>query len=392
MILYRYVLFDSSTLAKFSAAFAPSGAEQQVEAVPTAASLKPIAGKAGHSAADHNKQAGDTADVAVLTKAGQNKQADGTADGSAVTEAEQKFLVGSVPAEADESNHAGAEADESNHADDNQKKSQTQKAGSDQEEAEGLIAPSRGFEATSQESEHFEVTPYRAPKAKESFNYAAYYDKDYANGYHADLSYSHGVKVLMRMPQECLWGLKTMIDIGCSHGASVNYLWSIGKRASGMDVSSIAVSKARKARIPPVSASKNCIGECFRQGSATSIPWPDKSVDAVFSTEMLEHIDERDVPTVCREFRRLVKPNGYLITQVHSSGIKTDTHRTLYGYKWWQNHFENAGFRLLHYYTNKAGMIIILGAGHSKGCLTNCTGCRDNAKKVWTSVAGLHAV
>ena len=43
----------------------------------------------------------------------------------------------------------------------------------------------------------------------------------------------------------------------------------------------------------------------------TSIPLPDKSVDAIMCTEVLEHIP--DPLAAIKEFSRLVKPNGYLI-------------------------------------------------------------------------------
>ena len=43
----------------------------------------------------------------------------------------------------------------------------------------------------------------------------------------------------------------------------------------------------------------------------TSIPLPDKSVDAIMCTEVFEHIPD-PLPAL-KEFKRLIKPNGYLI-------------------------------------------------------------------------------
>merc|ERR1719161_2725755 len=215
---------------------------------------------------------------------------------------------------------------------------------------------------------------YHKKDVKENQNYANIYETIYQKGYHSNLNFSHGVKFLMKMPQECLAKGGTMIDIGCSHGASVQYLWSLGHRASGMDVSHTAVASAKKNRIPPVSESKNCISECFRQGSATSIPWPDGVADALFSTEMLEHIDKVDVPQVAREFRRIVKPNGMLFLGIHSRESfpgEDPLHITLYPTPWWQRHFEKVGFKLLHQNIKKNGMQLIFGAKDSSGCITN---------------------
>lgn len=215
---------------------------------------------------------------------------------------------------------------------------------------------------------------YHKKDVKEAQNYANIYETIYQKGYHANLNYSHGVKYLMKMPQECLAKGGTMIDIGCSHGASVQYLWSRGHRASGMDVSHTGVANAKKNRIPPVSESKSCISECFRQGSATSIPWPDGVVDTLFSTEMLEHIDKADVPQVAREFRRLVKPNGMMFLGIHSRESfpgEDPLHITLYPTPWWRRHFEKAGFKLLHQNIKKNGMQLIFGAKDSSGCITN---------------------
>eukprot|EP00746_Dinoflagellata_sp_MGD_P043540 gnl/MRDRNA2_/MRDRNA2_205805_c0_seq1.p1 gnl/MRDRNA2_/MRDRNA2_205805_c0~~gnl/MRDRNA2_/MRDRNA2_205805_c0_seq1.p1 ORF type:complete len:509 (-),score=99.43 gnl/MRDRNA2_/MRDRNA2_205805_c0_seq1:467-1993(-) len=180
-----------------------------------------------------------------------------------------------------------------------------------------------------------------------AYDYATAYEEWYRSGYHSDLNLSHGIKVLRGMPQECLKMARTILDVGCSHGAAVEWLWQHGYVASGMDVAQTAVDKAKGARHPQGGASVNCISECFRQGSATAIPWPDHSVDAIFSTEMLEHIDEADVPKVVAEFRRVVRLSGFLFLQVNLAGEEDEKHRTVKSAAWWRERFKQRGFKLM---------------------------------------------
>jgi ubiquinone/menaquinone biosynthesis C-methylase UbiE len=48
-----------------------------------------------------------------------------------------------------------------------------------------------------------------------------------------------------------------------------------------------------------------CVGDCFLQGSALSIPWPDNSFDAIISSDVLEHIAPDDIPVLVQELHRV---------------------------------------------------------------------------------------
>jgi len=50
-----------------------------------------------------------------------------------------------------------------------------------------------------------------------------------------------------------------------------------------------------------------------RQGSATAIPEPDESFDAVLCVEVLEHIPPSDRPAVIAELMRVLAPGGRLV-------------------------------------------------------------------------------
>ena len=82
---------------------------------------------------------------------------------------------------------------------------------------------------------------------------AELYDALYSQrGYHSNLNTTRSKEihpVVLNASAEL--GLHSFLDIGCSHGWIVQWLWQHGFRASGVDVSSVAIEMARKARGEP---------------------------------------------------------------------------------------------------------------------------------------------
>jgi len=95
--------------------------------------------------------------------------------------------------------------------------------------------------------------------------------------------------------------VKTILDIGCGNGVITNIL------AEHYDVT--AVDRSKKA-LSYVKTKKV-------EASADNIPLEDKSFDLTFSSEMLEHLDNKTLEGTIRELKRLSKkyifitvPNG----------------------------------------------------------------------------------
>ncbi|EOD33314.1 hypothetical protein EMIHUDRAFT_229866 [Emiliania huxleyi CCMP1516] len=127
------------------------------------------------------------------------------------------------------------------------------------------------------------------------------YDALYSRGYQVQsLNYSQSRLLLPAVGQLVLnqsgssEPLRTALDVGCSHGFAVSKLWEMGLHASGVDLSGVAVSIARKARqdalercVPPLPGRP---ASCFLQGSVADLPWPSRAFDVTMSSDVLEHV------------------------------------------------------------------------------------------------------
>uniref|UniRef100_A0A6M3IFJ4 Putative methyltransferase n=1 Tax=viral metagenome TaxID=1070528 RepID=A0A6M3IFJ4_9ZZZZ len=90
---------------------------------------------------------------------------------------------------------------------------------------------------------------------------------------------------------------RSVLDIGCAYGFTVNRLRSLGYDARGVDISSYAISQAPE-----------CAQRYLEEAPAWKMPFRNKAFDVAFSSGMLEHIPEelmqQTVTEICRVSER----------------------------------------------------------------------------------------
>ena len=103
--------------------------------------------------------------------------------------------------------------------------------------------------------------------------------------------------------------IKSVVDIGCGIGfqaQSMAKLVGEGGKVVGTDISSLMIDIAKNR-----SASSNLPLEFF-VANAIQQPFPDQSFDCIRTERVLMYI--KDIQAALKEFKRLLKPNGKIIT------------------------------------------------------------------------------
>jgi len=93
-----------------------------------------------------------------------------------------------------------------------------------------------------------------------------------------------------------------VLDFGCGNGSFTYMVSKYCDSIYGIDCSSIAIDKAKKA-YPKIG---------FQiLGGNNKLPYDDESFDAIFIIDVLEHI--LDIETLLEEVSRVLKPGGHLL-------------------------------------------------------------------------------
>ncbi|MBA2689244.1 MAG: class I SAM-dependent methyltransferase, partial [Burkholderiales bacterium] len=97
-------------------------------------------------------------------------------------------------------------------------------------------------------------------------------------------------------------------DIGCGAGTQCRLWVDRGHRVWGVDVNEPLIQLARER------AKETGVDVSFDVGSATKLPWPDRSMDVCLMPELLEHV--ADWQSCLNECARVLVPGGlvYLST------------------------------------------------------------------------------
>lgn len=138
-----------------------------------------------------------------------------------------------------------------------------------------------------------------------------------------------------------------ILDAGCGPSGHIGrYVFDQGIQVIGVDISDKCVEMARQYN-PDIQ---------FDIGDIGNLSFDDGSFDGIISYYSIIDTPKKYVHKIFDEFRRVLKPNGYLLVTVKAGttegyiydllGIKTEIYFTLFTEKDIANYFQEAGFSL----------------------------------------------
>lgn len=121
-------------------------------------------------------------------------------------------------------------------------------------------------------------------------DFAAWYERERHHGYHAHID-----KLQIGVAQPLCLG-RDVLEVGCGTGMILKEIAPFARSAVGLDISRGMLAKARERGLNVV------------EGSATDLPFPDASFDAVYSFKVLAHVEA--IRRAMEEVARVLRPGG----------------------------------------------------------------------------------
>lgn len=101
---------------------------------------------------------------------------------------------------------------------------------------------------------------------------------------------------------------KIVVDIGCGYGISTFDFSRYAKKVYGLEIADHLISGARN-----TAKSKGYTNVEFIKLEANKLPFPDNSVDTIYSNDLVEHLHEDDLELHFSEVYRTLKNGGVYI-------------------------------------------------------------------------------
>lgn len=103
---------------------------------------------------------------------------------------------------------------------------------------------------------------------------------------------------------------KTILDMGCGYGRTLIPLAKMNpKFAIGIDISKTMLLKCA------AYSKKNKVKLILIHSDFPTIPLKDNSIDLIYSCAVFLHLEKEQIPSLLKEIRRIMKPNGKAILQ-----------------------------------------------------------------------------
>jgi ubiquinone/menaquinone biosynthesis C-methylase UbiE len=138
---------------------------------------------------------------------------------------------------------------------------------------------------------------------------------------------------------------KSVLDIGCNIGYGANILSPVSKNVVAIDFDNKALDFARERFSAP--------NINFQHSEAQTLPYSDSSFDVVTSFQVIEHINQNDLPLYLNEIKRVLTKNGVAILTTPNRKLRLNPFEK----PWNPEHFTEysaKGFekKLTKYFTN----------------------------------------
>ncbi len=130
---------------------------------------------------------------------------------------------------------------------------------------------------------------------------------------------------------------QSVLDVGCGPGWSVIDFLRRGKEAQGIEPCKYLFTQ--ELRVP---AGLGIV----KEAQIISIPYPVDSFDLVFCTDVLEHVQEKDIKKAISELIRVSKKYVFCTSCVTEANMfpALKLHQTVKPVSWWKEQFE--GFKI----------------------------------------------
>jgi len=139
---------------------------------------------------------------------------------------------------------------------------------------------------------------------------------------------------------------RRILDLGCGTGIYGPLLASQGATVSGTDLAPEAIRLCRQSQYDQV-----------KQCAAENVDFPGDAFDMVFTSEVLEHVD--DYRAMLREILRLLKPGGVVLLTTTLYG--TSIYQMIYAYRGgFLGLCRNIGLYLLGFWNERAAREFVL--------------------------------
>ena len=134
-----------------------------------------------------------------------------------------------------------------------------------------------------------------------------------------------------------------VLDVGCGVGFALEYLAQEmpGSRVHGCDVSRVAIERA-SARLAPHGVGSDRL----RVIQGGRLPFDDSAFGLAICFDVVEHIEEADLPRLKNEIERVLRPGGWSVISVALRAASTLDHRgenahlTVRPVEWWMDLFD----------------------------------------------------